>query len=96
MFRKSLTRAVALTTMSAAVVAIGMQASFAGGYGGGYGKHHRYEGGYSRAPSHISHRKWGQHVNWCQEHFVTYRAHDNTYQPYSGPRRQCWSPYISG
>ena len=34
------------------------------------------------------------HVAWCYETYWSYRAYDNTYQPYEGPRRQCCSPYI--
>ncbi|MFN3548184.1 MAG: BA14K family protein [Mesorhizobium sp.] len=33
------------------------------------------------------------HVNWCHNRYRSYRAWDNTFQPYNGPRRQCWSPY---
>lgn len=33
------------------------------------------------------------HVRWCYNRYRSYRAWDNTYQPYHGPRRQCWSPY---
>ena len=33
------------------------------------------------------------HVQWCYDHYRSYRASDNTYQPYGGPRRQCVSPY---
>jgi hypothetical protein len=33
------------------------------------------------------------HVRWCYARYVSYRAYDNSYQPYEGPRRQCWSPY---
>jgi len=33
------------------------------------------------------------HVRWCQNRWRSYRAYDNTYQPYNGPRRQCVSPY---
>lgn len=33
------------------------------------------------------------HVNWCYGHYKSYRAYDNTFQPYHGPRRQCDSPY---
>lgn len=32
------------------------------------------------------------HVRWCASRYKTYRASDNTYQPTSGPRRQCVSP----
>ena len=33
------------------------------------------------------------HVEWCYSRYKSYRAYDNTYQPYNGPRRQCYSPY---
>jgi len=34
------------------------------------------------------------HVEWCSGRYRSYRASDNTFQPYSGPRRQCRSPYM--
>ncbi|PBB93905.1 BA14K family protein [Mesorhizobium sp. WSM3864] len=34
------------------------------------------------------------HVQWCHDRYRSYRAWDNTFQPYNGPRRQCISPYI--
>lgn len=33
------------------------------------------------------------HVDWCYARYRSYRASDNTFQPYNGPRRQCLSPY---
>ena len=33
------------------------------------------------------------HVNWCYSQYRSYRAYDNTFQPYNGPRRPCYSPY---
>jgi hypothetical protein len=33
------------------------------------------------------------HVQWCYDRWRSYRASDNSYQPYNGPRRQCVSPY---
>lgn len=33
------------------------------------------------------------HIDWCYAHYRSYRAYDNTFQPYAGPREQCWSPY---
>ena len=33
------------------------------------------------------------HVNWCANRYRSYRAYDNTFQPYNGPRQQCHSPY---
>ena len=32
------------------------------------------------------------HIRWCYSRYRSYRAYDNTYQPYYGPRRQCVSP----
>nr|WIE89426.1 BA14K family protein [Mesorhizobium sp. WSM4875] len=33
------------------------------------------------------------HVQWCYDRYRSYRASDNTFQPYKGPRQQCVSPY---
>ncbi|MHA6684205.1 BA14K family protein [Mesorhizobium sp. A556] len=33
------------------------------------------------------------HVQWCYGQYRSYRASDNTFQPYNGPRKQCYSPY---
>ena len=33
------------------------------------------------------------HTQWCYNRYRSYRAYDNTFQPYNGPRRQCISPY---
>ncbi|WP_416797719.1 BA14K family protein [Ciceribacter azotifigens] len=33
------------------------------------------------------------HIEWCFDRYRTYRAYDNSYQPFDGPREQCWSPY---
>lgn len=33
------------------------------------------------------------HARWCYNRYRSYRAWDNTFQPYNGPRQQCWSPY---
>lgn len=32
------------------------------------------------------------HVRWCFARYRSYRAYDNTFQPYYGPRRACVSP----
>lgn len=42
-----------------------------------------------RAPARLGQR----HVNWCYDRYRSYRASDNTFQPYNGPRQQCYSPY---
>ena len=34
-------------------------------------------------------RSGNSHAQWCYDHYRSYRAYDNTYQPYNGPRRQC-------
>ncbi|MBB6181153.1 BA14K family protein [Pseudorhizobium flavum] len=34
-----------------------------------------------------------RHYQWCESRYRSYRASDNTFQPYNGPRRQCNSPY---
>jgi len=33
------------------------------------------------------------HTSWCYARYRSYRAYDNTFQPYYGPRRICVSPY---
>jgi hypothetical protein len=33
------------------------------------------------------------HVQWCYDHYRSYRASDDTFQPNYGPRQQCDSPY---
>lgn len=38
-------------------------------------------------------RTRGSHADWCYARYRSYRAYDNTYQPYNGGRRQCVSPY---
>lgn len=39
------------------------------------------------------HARGSRHVRWCHNRYKSYRAWDNTFQPYKGPRKQCWSPY---
>lgn len=34
------------------------------------------------------------HVAWCHERYRSYREADNSYQPYSGGRRDCVSPHL--
>lgn len=50
------------------------------------------------APRYVERRYYrdsysSAHVEWCYDRYRSYRAYDNTYQPYNGPRRQCYSPY---
>jgi len=72
-----------------------------GAYWGGTGLYfgwgipsYRYDPYYSRAPVYRARPVGNAHVRWCYEHYRSYRAYDNTYQPYNGPRRQCRSPYV--
>lgn len=47
----------------------------------------RYDGGQRY------YRSGGSHADWCYARYRSYRAYDNTFQPYDGRRRQCVSPY---
>jgi hypothetical protein len=50
-------------------------------------------GGLANQPP-VEYRPRGNaHVDWCYNRYRSYRASDNTFQPYNGPRRQCRSPY---
>ncbi|MBB3591656.1 hypothetical protein FHX08_002000 [Rhizobium sp. BK529] len=68
-------------------------------YGSPYGYYGRpysyyqpyYYRPYRYAPS--AYYAGGSHVRWCYARYRSYRAFDNTYQPYYGPRRQCLGPY---
>ncbi|MBP1882492.1 BA14K family protein [Sinorhizobium mexicanum] len=74
------------------------QPYYGGGYGGGY-----YDGGYYAppyrpryyAPRYYRQSYYGgnAHTNWCYARYRSYRAYDNTFQPYYGPRQVCVSPY---
>jgi hypothetical protein len=33
------------------------------------------------------------HVRWCYERYASYRAWDDSFQPYSGLREPCRTPY---
>lgn len=35
-----------------------------------------------------------RHYEWCSGRYRSYRSYDNTFQPYNGPRQQCYSPYF--
>ena len=48
---------------------------------------------YYDPPRRYYRRAGSAHVAWCYDRYRSYREWDNTYQPYHGPRRQCWSPY---
>ncbi|WP_144862310.1 BA14K family protein [Mesorhizobium sp. J18] len=47
-------------------------------------------------PRYPAYRSYGysrSHVDWCYSRYRSYRASDNSFQPYHGPRRECRSPY---
>ena len=41
----------------------------------------------------VRYRAISHHAAWCHARYRSYRAHDNSFQPYHGGRTQCWSPY---
>ena len=43
--------------------------------------------------NYVYRRSGSAHVQWCYDRYRSYRASDNTFQPYHGPRQQCYSPY---
>jgi hypothetical protein len=60
-----------------------------------------YYGGYYDAPIYRPrvyprrvYRSYGgsSHTEWCYSRYRSYRAWDNSWQPYNGPRRECYSP----
>jgi hypothetical protein len=59
-----------------------------------YGSPYRYYGRPYRAyASSGYYGRGGNHESWCYARYRSYRAFDNTFQPYHGPRRQCVGPY---
>ena len=56
-----------------------------------YVQPHVYIGPRYRRPDY---RLSAAHVRWCYDRYRSYRAYDNTFQPYHGPRRPCISPYM--
>ncbi|MEB2844073.1 BA14K family protein [Rhizobiales bacterium RZME27] len=45
------------------------------------------------APAPRYYRGASSHTQWCVNRYRSYRAYDNTFQPYNGPRQRCYSPY---
>jgi hypothetical protein len=53
-------------------------------------------GGALAQPRYAPSRRYvggNSHINWCYSRYRSYRSSDNTFQPYNGPRQQCYSPY---
>jgi hypothetical protein len=69
---------------------LGLGVPLLGGYYGGPRYYDPYYAPrrYYRAPV-----AGNTHVRWCYARYRSYRAWDNSFQPYNGPRRQCYSPY---
>lgn len=64
----------------------------------GYSRPRALGGNRAFAGSHLSHTRpatetAARHREWCVERYRSYRASDNSFQPFEGPRRQCVSPY---
>ena len=75
---------------------LGLPLGYYGGgyYGGGYYGSPYYGRRYYRRPYYGNYDGGGSsHVDWCYSRYRSYRAWDDTWQPYYGPRRQCISPY---
>lgn len=62
-----------------------------------YGPYGYYDEGYvvrRVAPRQVQRGYAGnRHVNWCYNRYRSYRAYDNSFQPYHGSRQVCYSPY---
>ena len=48
---------------------------------------------YAPPPPPARYRLPSRHYAYCSNRYRSYRASDNTFQPYHGPRRACRSPY---
>ncbi len=84
-----------IAILGTSAAALGTTTASAGGYG--YGNNYGnggYNGGYQQPYKYNN--NWQQHIDWCYDRYNTYNAHNNTYQPYSGPRQPCYSPYYRG
>jgi BA14K-like protein len=58
----------------------------------GYGGPYSYYRPYRQYEPSLAY-EGGSHVSWCYARYRTYRAFDNTFQPFYGPRRECVGPY---
>lgn len=56
-----------------------------------YQPEHTYQRAMPRA--YPGHNARAAHLAWCSKKYCSYRAGDNSFQPYKGPRRRCVSPY---
>jgi hypothetical protein len=72
---------------AAALLGLGLGFGLGSLYNNGY-----YNNGYY-APRRYYRTASSAHVRWCYNRYRSYRAWDNTFQPYNGPRQPCYSPY---
>lgn len=98
MFRKSIISAMTIAVLGTSAAAFGTTVASAGGYGSNIYGNGSYNSGYNNGyqQPYRDGRYSQQHVSWCQNHWKSYNPYNNTYQPYTGPRQQCYSPYYSG
>ncbi|MHA7774444.1 BA14K family protein [Roseibium sp. M-1] len=103
MFRKTFVTALTATLIAAAGTTALTGSASAGGYGYGYGNGGGY-GGYHQpnvrvrkqiVRRHKAHHGKTPHEKWCYGNYRSYRAFDNTFQPYDGPRKFCVSPFTA-
>ena len=102
MLKKPILTALIATALTAsAIVPSAVASGYGRDYGGGYHNNlapkpggsffnfrKRSSGGYGV--------KSRQHVDWCFGRYNSYRASDNSFKPYNGPRKPCLSPYFKG
>jgi hypothetical protein len=75
----------------AAILGLGLGLGLGSMYNNNY-----YNDGYYAPPPRRYYRAGrisNAHVQWCYNRYRSYRSWDNTFQPYNGPRQQCYSPY---
>jgi BA14K-like protein len=77
---------------AAALLGLGLGFGLGSLYSNGYYNNGYYNNGYY-APRRYYRTASSAHVRWCYNRYRSYRAWDNTFQPYDGPRQQCYSPY---
>ncbi|OWV94160.1 BA14K family protein [Rhizobium sp. R693] len=58
-----------------------------------YGPSYYGPGYYAPRYYHRAYYGGNAHTRWCYARYRSYRAYDNTFQPYYGPRQACVSPY---
>lgn len=93
---KSLLSTITLAILAASAGIASDSPASAGGYG--YGNSNSTYNSYQQkrvrnhAPRNV-YQGSNPHLRWCYDSYKSYREADNTFQPYSGGRRECLSPY---